>query len=206
MPFLRSIIFSIVFLSASLLAQTTPEISVNGVKLGDRASAKALLENFALAADGSGGFAYFFYNDFGDKVWKLTAASFEDRFMIVEIEVFLAPKSYGKPHFYLKDVDQFVTESKIFVGKKVSATAAFLGEGLATDMRIGPKDLTRKKGEPTKREADGNKETFVYSVKGLEIADEKGAMLKFDYTGRYEFNDKRLKRFVISIKPAATGN
>ncbi len=182
-----------------IAAQSTPELSVNGVKLGDRDSARTLLANSAPTTDEQGRPAYFFYNDFGDKVWRLTVKSFEDRFNVVEMEVFQTGKNYDKPHFYLRKVDTFKTESNIFVGKRVSATASILGEGLATDTRIGPKDLIKKLGDPTSKTADGDRETLVYEINGLVMADEKGEKLKRDYRATYVFVKKRLWRFVLSI-------
>lgn len=181
----------------------TAEISVNGVKLGDRDSAKALLADSAPTTDDKGRPAYFFYNDFGDKVWRLTVGSFEDRFNVVEMEVYQTGKNYDKPHFYLRKVDTFKTESNIFVGKRVSAAAAILGEGLATDTRIGPKDIVRKLGDPTSRTTDGDREILVYEIKSLEIIDEKGGKLKRDYQATYVFVKKKLWRFTLSI---AAGN
>jgi hypothetical protein len=186
-------------LSISASAQLTPEMSINSVKLGDRVSGKAFLEPYSPTTDEKGNFAYFFYNDFGDKVWRLSVASFEDRFMIVEMEVFIAGKSYTKPHFTLKKVDHFITESGIFVGKKESLSAALLGDGIASDTRIGPKDLIKKKGEPTSRTKDGERETFTYSIDGVEITDAAGAVKKVKYSATYDFRDGRLRRFVIGI-------
>ncbi len=181
------------------VAQSTPEMSINNVKLGDRVSGKAFLEPYSPTTDEKGNFAYFFYNDFGDKVWRLSVASFEDRFMVVEMEVFIAGKSYTKPHFTLKNVDHFITESGIFVGKKESLSAALLGAGIASDTRIGPKDLIKKKGEPASRSKDGDRETLTYSIGGIEIADAAGVLKKVPYNASYEFRDGRLRRFVIGI-------
>lgn len=193
------VLFAAALLAIGAAAQTAPEMSINGVRLGDRVSAKPLLEKFAVTTDENGRFAYFFYNDFGDKVWRLTVASFEDRFNVVEMEVFQIGKKYDKPHFYLRKVDNFKTESKIFVGKRESVAATILGEGLATDMRIGPKDLVKKLGDPTSRTAEGDREIFVYEIKGLETIDEKGEKLKRDYRATYVFANKKLRSFELSI-------
>lgn len=177
-----------------------PEISINGVKLADRESGKAFLTTYLPTTDEQGRSAYYFYNDLGNQVWKVTAASFDDPFMIVEMEVYTVGTSYTKAHNYLQKTGYFVSESKIHVGKKETVTSALLGEGLASDMRTGPKDIVKKKGEPTKRLTENGRDVFVYEIPGAEFTNEKGEKVKYDYTGRYEFKDKRLKRFVFSIK------
>ncbi len=203
--FFDAFLLSIIVLSASVFAQSSvPEISVNGVKLGDRATGRAFLTTYLPTTDDQGRAAYFFYNDLANQIWKLTAASFDDPFMIVEMEVFTVGRSYQKPHNQLRKVGHFVTESKIFVGKKESITSALLGEGLASDMRFGPKDLIKRKGEPTSRAAEGDRDVLTYASAGLELTDENGAKEQFDYSARYEFKEKRLKRFVLKISAKKT--
>lgn len=197
------IIFVCLFVFASAVSgqqSAAPEISVNGVKLADRDSGKAFLTTYLPTTDEQGRSAYYFYNELGNQVWKLTAASFDDPFMIVEMEVYTVGTSYTKAHNYLQKTGYFVSESKIHVGKKETVTSALLGEGLASDMRTGPKDIIKKKGEPTKRLTDNGRDVFVYEISDAEFTNEKGEKVRYDYTGRYEFKDKRLKRFVFSIK------
>lgn len=201
--FFRSTLLSLIVFSVSALAQSTPEMSVNGIKLGDRTSARSFLTTYLPTTDDQGRASYFFYNDLANQIWKLTAASFDDPFMIVELEVFTVGASYQKPHNQLQKVGSFVTESKIFVGKKGSVASAILGDALASDTRVGPKSLVKKKGEPTRRAAEGERNVMIYEVPNIEIADEKGEKSRYDYTGRYEFRDNRLKRFVLSIRPVA---
>jgi hypothetical protein len=181
-------------------AQTSADLSINGVKMGDRESARAFLTTFLPTTDDQGRTAYFFYNDLGTSVLKLTAASFDDPFMIVEIEVFTVGKSYSKAHFYLQKTKHFVTESNIFVGYKPSLTATLIGiPNLARESRIGPKDLVKKKGEPKTWATEGEREILSYESADLELPNEKGERVKFVYSARYEFRDKKLKRFVLSI-------
>ncbi len=194
-------VFLFVLVSAVSAQQSSlPEISVNGVKLADRDSGKAFLTTFLPTTDEQGRAAYYFYNELGNQVWKATAASFDDPFMIVELEVYTVGTSYTKAHNYLQKTGYFVSESKIHVGKKETVTSALLGEGLASDMRVGPKDIVKKKGEPTKRLTENGRDVFLYEIPDAEFTNEKGEKVRYDYTGRYEFKDKRLKRFVFSIK------
>ncbi|MBK7704515.1 MAG: hypothetical protein IPJ30_01760 [Acidobacteria bacterium] len=195
-----SLLFTLILFSTWVFGQSTPEMSINDVKLGDRASARAFLTTYLPTTDEQGRTAYYFYNDLGKSVLKLTAASFDDPFMIVEIEVFTVGTSYQKAHNYLEKVGHFVTESKIFVGFKPSVAAAIIGvPNLARDSRVGPKDLIKKKGEPTKRATENERDVYIYEIADVEITDEKGVKSKFDYTGRYEFRDKKLKRFVLAV-------
>ena len=56
-------------------------------------------------------------------------------------------------------------------------------------------------GEPTEKQAEGERETFVYKAPAVEIVDETGKKMKYNYTAQFEFNDEKLKRFVIKITP-----
>jgi hypothetical protein len=182
-----------------------PEFSVAGVKLGHRASAKAFLIQYLPTTGEDGRPAYYFYNKFGSQVMKLTAASFEDPYFITEIEVFSVGKSYQKGHHWAEKIGYFMTEKDIFIGYRQSMTAAMIGiPNLARGSRIGPKDVVKKKGMPTERVKDGERETVTYSLSNVEIADEDAANKtnRYDYYARYEFNENKLKRFTLKISPA----
>lgn len=200
-------VLCLLMFSFGALAQekTLPEMSVNDIKLGNRDSGKAFLTQYLPTTDENGRPAYFFYNNLGTQVLKLTAASFEDPYFLTEIEVFIVTKSYQKPHNYLEKINFFVTESKIFIGYRQSVTTMIIGvPGVSRNDRIGPKDLVKKKGEPTESVKDGEKEIITYNLPDIEITDEKSTAKKYDYFARYEFRDKKLKRFVFKINPPET--
>jgi hypothetical protein len=190
----------------NVLAQekSAPELSVNNIKLGDRESGKAFLTPYLPTTDENGRPAYYFYNNLGTQVLKLTAASFEDLYFLTEIEVFIVGKSYQKAHNYLEKTNFFVTESKIFIGYRQSTTSMIIGiPNVSRNNRVGPKDLVKKKGEPTSNTKEGEREIITYNLPNIEIKDE-GASKKYDYFARYEFVNKKLQRFILRIKPPET--
>lgn len=199
------VLFLLMFsFSAAAQEKSSPELSVNNIKLGDRESGKAFLTPYLPTTDENGRPAYFFYNNLGTQVMKLTAASFEDPYFLTEIEVFIVGKSYDKAHNYLEKINFFVTESKIFIGYRQSVKSMIIGiPNVGRNDRIGPKDLVKKKGEPTESIKDGEKEIITYNLPNIEINDE-GANKKYDYSARYEFRDKKLKRFVLKINSPET--
>jgi hypothetical protein len=179
-----------------------PEISVNGIRLGNRASAKAFLEKYAPTTDETGRPVYYFYNDPGTQVLKLTAESFEDPFYLVEIEVYGVGENYQRAHFYLKDTNFFITESKIFIGYRQSVASMIIGiPNVSRGDMIGPKDLTKRKGEPSEVTKDGEKEVLTYNFPNFELADENGVKRSFNYTATYQFIRRKLRKFSFKISP-----
>ncbi len=180
------------------------DLSVVGIKLGNRASAKAFLDGFQARIAEDGRPTYYFYNKFVNQVMKLTGASFEDRFFITEIEVYRVGKSYQSPHFQAEKIGYFKTENNIFIGYKQSTASMITGipnvDGKDT---TGPKNVVKKLGEPLERTENGEKETLIYKASEIELTDEnaQGKMLKFSYLANYEFNDGKLKKFVLKISP-----
>lgn len=118
-----------------------PELSVAGVKLADRESAKAFLSGYSARKTDDGRAVYYFYNEYGTQVMKLTAASAEEPYFITEIEVFAVGKSYQTEHYVADDLGVFSTESNIFIGFKQSASSLLFG----TSNKTGPKEIVRKK-------------------------------------------------------------
>lgn len=181
-----------------------PDLSVAGVRLGNRATAKAFLEGFQPRIGEDSRPTYYFYNRSATQVMKLTGASFDDRFLIVEIEVYKVGKSYTAGHFQADKIGFFKTESDIFVGYKQSMASAITGiPNVDGKDRTGPNTVAKKIGEPTNRLTEGARETLVYEIPEIEIADETGKAAKFAYAARYEFSDDKLKRFVLKITPRA---
>jgi len=189
--------------SASAQEKTVaPEITVAGVKLGDRASAKAFLDGFQARVAEDGRPMYFFYNKMATQVIKLTGASFEDRFFITEIEVYKVNKSYTAIHFQAEKIAYFKTEKDIFIGYKQSTASMITGiPNIDGKDMTGPKTVAKKLGEPTERLSEGDRETLLYKLPELELADETGKRAKFSYAAQYEFNENKLKRFVLKISP-----
>ena len=200
---------AVIFLCAAFAASaqkreekqtTAPDLSVAGVRLGNRAAAKAFLEGFQPRIGEDSRPTYYFYNRSATQVMKLTGASFDDRFFIVEIEVYKVGKSYTAPHFQADKIGFFKTESDIFVGYKQSTASAITGiPNVDGKDRTGPKTVAKKLGEPTNRTTEGERETLIYNIPEIEIADETGKTAKFTYSAQYEFNDDKLKRFVLKI-------
>lgn len=186
-----------------------PEISVAGIKLGNRESAKAFLTNVGPRIGEKGEAEYYFYNKFGTQVMKLVAADFNDPHFITEIEVFAVGRSYQKPHFVLDDQGYFVTENGIFIGYRQSAGSMVVGmmigiPGVSREDMIGPKDVIRKKGQPTTKTVTENKrDVFTYEVHDTESfinnLETQNLDNKYGYAARYEFNKNKLKRFSIKL-------
>jgi hypothetical protein len=198
--------FSIAAFSAKAQATAekniSPDLSVAGVRLGDRVSAKAFLEGFQPRIGADGRPAYYFYNKSATQVIKLTGASFEDRFFITEIEVYKVGKNYTSGHFQNEKIEYFKTEKDIFVGYKQSSASALTGiPNVDGKDRTGLKAIVKKIGEPTQRIADGERETLIYNLSEIEIRDENGKIAKCRYSAQYEFNDGKLKKFILKISP-----
>jgi hypothetical protein len=167
-----------------------PELSVAGVKLADKESAKAFLSGYSPRKTDDGRAVYYFYNEFGTQVMKLTAESSDDPFFITEIEVFSVGAGYQNQHYVAKDFGVFSTENNIFIGSKQSASSMIFGAA----NRTGPKEVLRKKGTPSKQEKTGESEIITYDLAKIKLSDGE-----FDYYARFEFSKSRLKKFILRI-------
>lgn len=179
----------------------SPEMSVAGVTLGDRESAKKFLDGYQPRTD-EGSCSYYFYSSRGISVMKLTAASCEDKYMITAIEVFGVDDSYTKRHFVADKLGHFVTESGLFIGFRQTgsglALALIVGvPNIARNNMIGPKDVVKIKGEPAERTKDGKVETIKYKIDGVSVDGKP-----YDYASRFEFYGKEMTRFELRIDPA----
>ena len=202
-----SLFLALAAITNSIVAQertTAPaNLSVAGVKLGDRESAKAFLAAYQpRTSDGVP--TYYFYNKYATSVMKLTAASFEDPYFVTGIEVFAVGKDYQDRHFYLNKIGYFETESGVFIGSRQS------GRGMAASLIIGipyplgvnsvnPKDIVRKNGEPSARNKTGNVESLDYRVDTINLDGENAS--KFGYAAHFEFQKRRLQRYSITLLP-----
>lgn len=178
-----------------------PELSVAGIKLGDRASAKSFLEGYAPTTDEAGRTVFYFYNGYATQVMKLTAASSADAYFITEIEVFSVDETYRKKHFQAKKIDYFTTEKGIFIGYRQSVASILLFPGASRSDMIGPKDVIKKKGAPTEDVKQEKYEIVTYKLPGIELPDEtaSGKTKAFSYFARYEFFKNKLYKFTIKI-------
>ena len=150
--------------------KSEPELSVAGVRLGDRASAKKFLETYSAGTGDEGQPEYSFWNKFGNQVMKVSAVSFDDPYFITRIEVFYAPQSYMGRHYVLKDQGFFVTENGIFIGYRRSVATMLAGiPNVGREDRIGPKDIVKKKGEPTNRTTEDKKEIIIYDLGKISL-------------------------------------
>ncbi len=215
-PIMRDISFRKAFAAAFLLftwsfssgfaqeiISKVPELSVAGLKLGDRVSGKAFLGIYQARTDEDDLPKYYFYNGQGTTVMKITAASVEDPYFVTEIEVFKVGDWYQKRHFFLKDLGHFVTESGIFIGfrQKAGNLALPLIVGVPNVGRsniIGPNDVIRRKGEPDNRAVKDNEEAFDYSVNSVTVGE-----AQHRYTAHYRFYKRELTRFILKIEPQA---
>lgn len=176
-----------------------PELSVAGIRLGDRASAKKFLEKYSAGAGDEGEPQYSFWNKFGNQVMQLHALSFDDPYFITKIEVFYAPQSYMGRHYVLKDQGFFVTENGIFIGYRQSAVSIIAGiPNVGRNDRIGPNDIARKKGEPTTRIKEGKKEFLTYDPGKINLEID-GKNESVNYLAKFETDKNKLKRFSIEI-------
>ena len=190
--------FLLVFAAQAQDAKALPELSVAGVKLGDREKAKAFLAEYQPRRGDDGRPNYLFYNKFGTQVMRLAAASYDDPYFIMEIEVFAVGKSYQTKNFVADKIGFFETESKIFIGEQQSASSLIFGVA----NRIGAKDLVKKKGAPTEQIKTDDRETITYNLSGIELSGESKTN-RYDYSARYEFYKNRLKKFTLKISEAA---
>lgn len=198
--FLPFLVFIILFLGVfSVRAQETkiaPEMSVAGIRLNDEASAKAFLGNYSARRDQKTRPVYFFYNDEGTEVLKLTAFSEAKPFLLVAAEVFSVGESYQDRHYVLQDRSVFPTESGFYVGEHQSAKSLLFAVREITR----PGSLVKKKGKPSEDVKEEKKETITYNFdeNAFSTTDEK--MKIANYTAVYEFRNKMLKRFKFEIE------
>ncbi len=180
-------------------SESTPEMSVVGVKLGDRESAKKyLLPGHLPRIDEEGRASYFFYNEWGTQVMRLTVVSVDDPYFVTEIEVMAVGESYRKKHYQDKENGLMMTENGIFIGFRQTAMNFIIGVRNAGKANtIGPGEVVKIKGEPETREKVGEKgEVFTYSISDVTLTD---VDLKANYEARYEFAKNKLSKFSIKI-------
>jgi hypothetical protein len=182
---------------------SAPEMSVVGIRLGDRASAKTLLSEYVPTTDENGRPAFYFYNSYADQVMKVTSAAADDLYFVTEITVFGINDSYQRKHFQLKKTTHFITESKIFIGWRQSVSSVLLFPGLSDSEQISPKNLVKKKGEPNARFKEGKQEIVAYNLPAVETTDEAGEnkTKQFSYAASYEFYKNKLTKFSLKIAP-----
>ena len=202
---LAAIILTLTFTTVQAQEKTrsAPDVSVAGLKLGDRVSGKAFLGIYQPRMDEDNLPKYYFYNGQGTTVMKITAASVEDPYFVTEIEVFRVGELYQKRHFFLKDLGHFVTESGIFIGfrQKAGNLALAMIVGVPNIGRsniIGPNDVVRRKGEPDSRAVNDKEETFDYRFDSLSVGG-----TNYKYSAFYRFYKRELKRFVFKLEPQA---
>lgn len=196
------VFFQIVSASATKAQEkpAEPELSVAGIRLGDRASAKTFLEGYAPTRDENGRTAFYFYNGYATQVMKLTADSAEDPYFITEIEVYNIDETYQRKHFQAKKIDYFTTEKGIFIGYRQSVASILLFPGVSRNEMIGPKDVIKKKGAPTENVKQENLEIVTYKLASVEVPDETAGKTKtFDYLAQYDFFKNKLWKFKIKI-------
>ncbi len=180
-------------------SKAAPEMSVAGIQLGSRESAKAFLTSGHQPRVGKDGRpTYYFYNKFGSQVMKLTAASFDDPYFLTEIEVFAVGAKYQERHFQAENVKYFSTENDIFIGFKQSAMYLIAGvKNTGGKNEITPKDVVELKGEPSGRvNKEKNREVLSYDISDVKLPNEK---MTTNYQASYEFYKKKLKRFSIKL-------
>lgn len=192
--------FVFVFSSFAQNSEGKPEMSVVGIELGNRESAKKyLLAGHVPRVEEDGRASYYFYNEWGTQVMRLTVASVEDPYFITEIEVFAVGKSYTKRHYQDKENGLMMTENGIFIGFRQTAMNLIVGvKNAGKANTIGPGNVVKIKGEPKERiKPEEDREILTYEIPNIKLADEKTA----DYTASYEFYKKKLKRFSLKITP-----
>jgi len=197
-----SLLLFLVLFAASILAQkASPDMSVAGLRLGDRDSGKAFLSEYQPRMS-DGGAAYYFYNSRADTVMKVTATSADDRFFVTEIEVFAVDEKYRNRHFQLDKIARFITESGIFIGWHQSGRgiAATLIIGVPYPLgvnSIGQKEVTSRFGEPQERKKTRDDETLDYRLASIAVPNADGR--SWGYTSHFEFHKHDLERFSIKL-------
>lgn len=186
--------------NAQTESRGTPELSVVGVELGNRESAKEYLKTgHSPRPEPDGRASYYFYNEWGTQVMRLTVPSVDDPFFITEIEVFAVGESYQKTHYQDKENGLFITENGVFIGFRETAMyVLFAVKNAGKKNQIGPDSLVDIKGEPAERfESEQKREVLTYTIPGVKVKD---AETPGTYTARYEFSKKKLRRFSFKIE------
>lgn len=182
--------------------KVAPELSVSGIKLGDRSAAKEFLTGTGRRLGEDGRPTYYVYNKFATQVIKLTGASVEDPYHIMEIEVYSVGKSYRSTHTQTEKIGYFQTEGGIFIGNRESAATLIIGiPGVARGDAIGPNDVVRIKGKPTERTKTDDAETVTYRLDNVNLPVDDGRSGNYSYVAMYEFRKSRLKRFNLKLLP-----
>lgn len=179
----------------------TPELSVVGIELGNRESAKKyLVPGFSPRIGEDGKASYYFYNEWGTQVMRLTATSADDRFLITEIEVFSVSKKYRSRHYQDTENGLMLTENGIFIGFRQSAMHLFVGiKNAGKKNTITPDGLIDIKGNPVRRETDENGlDVLTYELTAVQVKDFE---TELNYTGSFQFKKKKLVRFTLKISP-----
>ncbi|MGI8639317.1 MAG: hypothetical protein ACR2MG_05120 [Pyrinomonadaceae bacterium] len=180
-------------------SKAKPELSVAGIELGNREKAKTFLTpGYMPRKDEDGRPTYYFYNEWGSQVMKLTAASFEDPYFITEIEVFAVSEKYQERHFQAEDIKYFTTENGIFIGFKQSAMYFIAGiKNMGSKNKFELKDVIEVKGEPGGRIVkDEKRNVITYNLSNIKLP---GENLVAGYQASYEFYKKSLSRFSIKL-------
>jgi hypothetical protein len=191
--------------ASAQIAQSEPELSVSGLRLGDEESAKTVLQNYSPRYDNDlNQPKYFFYNGYGNQVMCATAHSKEHPFLVVAIEVFAVGESYQKKHFQMKETKSFMSESGFFIGARPSAASLIFAIPNVT----GPKEIMKRKGQPKADEKSDKVRTLRYqtdAVKELETQDSKLKDINFGaYEAEFRFYKNKLSRFSIAVIAADT--
>jgi hypothetical protein len=203
--FYISAVFVVLLFTVKFVAQEAseakPEMSVAGIELGDRESAKKFLtDGYAPRIGEDGRVSYYFYNKWATQVMRLEAPSYDDRFFITGIEVFRVGESYRERHFQAEEIKLFETENRIFIGFKQSAAYLIAGvKNAGATNEFKSKHIVKLKGEPSERVAteEEKRETLVYRGASVELKDGRTA----GYEAEYEFYKDKLKRFRLQIEP-----
>ena len=182
----------IAVLGFSALAQEKIDLSVAGVKLGDRVSGKTFLESYSSRRDETGRPVFMFYNKPGTEVLKFVSASEQDLYFITEIEIFSVGQSYQERLYIAEKFNSFETENGIFLGLRQSAGSMIFG----VPNKISPKDLIKKKGEPKARVKKEKRDVLSYNFSDIKLAEEDD---KFNYSASYEFYKSTLKKITLKI-------
>lgn len=192
--FFRAAIFAAVFAAFvfTVSAQRKIDLSIAGVKLGDRASARDFLEEYSWSLDEKGRPVFGFYNKSRTEVVRFVAASEADLYFIVEMELFAVNEKYRGLHYRLEKIDSFETENGVFVDLRQSATSLIFG----VPNRIDKKDLISQKGAPNSETKKNKRDVLSYELKDFEISENKS---KTNYSASYEFYKNTLKKISLKI-------
>ncbi len=204
--FIVSLLFSL-SIAGTLSAQATagvPDMSVAGVKLGDRESAKKFLDGYQPRTD-EGTCTYYFYNSRATSVLKLTSASLDEPYFITALEVYEVGDDYRNRHFVAEKFGRFLTESNVFVGYHQSgrdmAVSLLVGiPNLTRTNSIGPNDILKKKGRPLEHTTTGKVDLLRFQFDDIKVPDSTAA---FRYIAEYKFYKRELTRFSMKITPAS---